>query len=86
MNLKDFEDFTQRKVRRIRIGRILTRTYDVPKDAAAAFESTTMARGTIMPGEADSVLSPRVKNISFAQPTKAGTIRMVIDYIQPEAY
>ena len=86
MNLKDFEDTTQRRVRRIRIGRILSRAYDVPIDSAAALEGTTMARGTILPGESASVTAPRVKNIAYAQSPKSGCIRMIIEYIQPEAY
>ena len=86
MDFSHFEQRELRKVRRIRIGKILTRTYTVPKDAAAAFETTTLARGTIMPGEANALTSPRVKSIQYHQPNNKGDIRFTIDWIQPTAY
>ncbi len=87
MNFKDYEQPELRKVRRLKIiGKILTRVYRVPKDAAAGFESTTLPRGTIMPGEANALISPRIKNIQYGQPDNEGFIFITIDWIQPEVY
>ena len=87
MDFAHYEVVKLRKVRRLKIiGKILIRTYDVPMDSAAAFESTTLARNTILPGAADLLTSPRVKHLDYAQPPNKGIVRFVITWIQPEAY
>jgi len=86
INFQDYEVVKLRKVRRIRIGRLLIRIYDVPKDAAPAFESTTLARGTILPGEAAAITSPYVKSVDYAQPPNKSVVRFVVTWIQAEPY
>ena len=82
-NLKDFEKRNRRQVRRIRIGQMLTRYYEVPIDAASTLEP---ARGTVMPGESDTVTAPRAKHTRYEQSQKDGFIWLVVDWVQPQAY
>ncbi len=77
------ENRSRRQVRRIRIGQIFTRYYEVPIDAAATLEPT---RGTVMPGETDTVLAPRAKDTHYEQSKQAGYIWLVVNWIQPQAY
>ena len=82
---KEYEDEMRRRSRTITIGQILTRVYMVPLESA---ETLKPAKGTLLPGDADTVLAGRVRNSWIDRNVGAGegNIALVVEFIKPEAY
>lgn len=76
MDLKHYEDRTQRRTWQEQDGTAYRRTYNVPADAASTL---LPAEGDALPGETDSGLGPFVEKngITFGQ-QKAGGMQEII--------
>ena len=81
----DYEDVMKRRIRTITIGSILTRVYMVPEASA---ETLKPSKGTLLPGDADTVTAGRVRNcwLDWNVGHGEGNISLVVEFIKPEAY